>query len=159
MASFPGGALQEQRESLGLSFQDVFRATRIPIEHLRALEEGRLSQLPGPTYTLGFIQTYCQYLDLNPHYYMDRYRACLPATGLAAAPTGLGAPSARSGGPTFQQPAWLADMITWGAICGALLVMWLAYSVMVRPLVTPPADPVEAAIEVSPPEHHFREEF
>jgi len=155
MASFPGGALQEQREALGLSFQDVFRATRIPIEHLRALEEGRIAQLPGPTYTLGFIQTYCQYLDLNGAYYMDRYRASLSYEPQYS----RGASHAAAPREARPRPAWLADFMTWGAICGALLIMWLAYSVVVRPLVDPPAEPVEAAIEVSPPEHHFREDY
>jgi len=155
MASFPGGALKEQREALGLSFQDVFRATRIPIEHLRALEEGRIAQLPGPTYTLGFIQTYSQYLGLNGSYYMDRYRASLNYAGSFQG----SAPPASTPRTQDQRPPWVAELMTWGAVCGALVVMWLAYSVVVRPLVEPAAEPVEAAIEVSPPEHHFREDY
>jgi hypothetical protein len=62
---FPGHRLREQREALGLSLLDAYHETHVPIEYLTHLENGRLNELPATTYTVGFLNTYCQVLQLS----------------------------------------------------------------------------------------------
>jgi cytoskeleton protein RodZ len=60
-----GTALTEARSARGLSLLDVERDTRISTKYLKALEEGRLEELPAPVYARAFTRTYAQYLGLN----------------------------------------------------------------------------------------------
>jgi hypothetical protein len=60
-----GTALTSARSAKGLSLLDVERDTRISTKYLKALEEGRLEELPAPVYARAFTRTYAQYLGLN----------------------------------------------------------------------------------------------
>lgn len=62
----PGQILKEARERLGLSIKDVSTSTKINAGVLKALEEGRLEDLPPRTFTRGFVRSYAQYLKIDP---------------------------------------------------------------------------------------------
>ena len=57
---------KEAREKQGLSINDVATATKINPGVLKALEEGRLDDLPPRTFTRGFVRSYAQYLKIDP---------------------------------------------------------------------------------------------
>ena len=57
--------LKTQRETLGLSIQDLFRRTRINPDFLEALEEGNYDVLPE-AYIKLFLKRYAQELKLDP---------------------------------------------------------------------------------------------
>lgn len=143
---FPGHTLREQREALGLSLLDAYHETHVPMEYLAHLENGRLNELPATTYTAGFLNTYCQVLQLSAEPFIVALRSCR-----AAAPEpvffsrgGLSTPGAR--------PLWVSDAITWGAICAILLLGWISYSVVVRPFAPSSEERVNAGgIAVEPP--------
>lgn len=61
-----GSQLRDAREELGLSLQDVEKATRIRYAFLEALEEGQYSRLPGTVYARGLLRNYASYLNLDP---------------------------------------------------------------------------------------------
>ncbi len=67
--------LRGAREASGESLDDVAQQSRISRRYLEALEEGRFSELPGNTYTLGFIRTYASHLDLDSAELVNRYKA------------------------------------------------------------------------------------
>jgi cytoskeletal protein RodZ len=114
------------RESMGLSLLDVYNHIFVPVEYLRAIEQGHLDALPIPTYTIGFLHTYCQFLGLDPEPFVDQYRACLrPRTANRFRPQTLHPPK--------PHPRWASDLITWAAVCGLLLLGWLSYTVLVQP--------------------------
>lgn len=68
-----GFKLKKTREEQGISIPRLSELTKIKPECLHALEEWRLSDLPSPAYTRGFIKIYCRYLQLDPGPILDDY--------------------------------------------------------------------------------------
>lgn len=57
--------LKAAREEKGYSLDDVATRTRVPIRHLRHIEDGAWDQLPATTYTIGFVRSYAGTVGLN----------------------------------------------------------------------------------------------
>ena len=70
-----GQMLRERRQAYGLDLDSVGEALRIKAVYLDALEQGRTQDLPGPTYAIGFVRTYAQYLGLDPERMLEHYKA------------------------------------------------------------------------------------
>lgn len=70
-----GHSLKHSREAQGLSLEDVARYTGIPIEHLIAIEEGRLHDLPSPFYARSFLRRYASCVGIRSDMILQRYRA------------------------------------------------------------------------------------
>lgn len=70
-----GADLRAARERLGWALPDVAVMLRIRPAYLEALECGRLSQLPGNVYALGFLRTYATALGLDAEEVARRFRA------------------------------------------------------------------------------------
>jgi cytoskeletal protein RodZ len=60
-----GQRLREAREGRGLSLEEVAAQTRIPIRHLRSIEDGKYEELPALTYTVGFGRNYANAVGLD----------------------------------------------------------------------------------------------
>lgn len=60
-----GAVLRQARESLGLSYAEAERETRIPRYHLQALEEERFDAFLARVYVRGFLRIYSQFLNLD----------------------------------------------------------------------------------------------
>jgi cytoskeleton protein RodZ len=69
-----GGDLRAARERLGWELPDVAHFLRIRFAYLVALEEGRICELPGVTYALGFLRIYARALGLDPDELARRFR-------------------------------------------------------------------------------------
>jgi cytoskeleton protein RodZ len=69
-----GQDLRAARLRRGDEIAAVSRALKIRKDHLEALEEDRLEDLPGRTYALGFVRSYSQYLGLDPNEMTERYK-------------------------------------------------------------------------------------
>ena len=70
-----GALLRERREEFGLDLDAIGEALRIKPVYLAALEQGRAQDLPGPTYAIGFIRSYAEYLGLDSARILDSYKA------------------------------------------------------------------------------------
>lgn len=81
-----GRALAEARTGRGLSLHDVERDTRISTKYLKALEGGRLEELPAPVYARAFTRTYAQYLGLNATAFVQRLPGARPEPELPPLP-------------------------------------------------------------------------
>jgi cytoskeletal protein RodZ len=57
--------LRAARARAGIELRDAAQALKIQYPYLVALEEGRFGELPGPTYALGFVRAYADFLDLD----------------------------------------------------------------------------------------------
>lgn len=55
-----GERLRAGREALKLSLPEVAARTRVPLRHLEAIEASDYSQLPSPTYAVGFVRAYAR---------------------------------------------------------------------------------------------------
>jgi cytoskeleton protein RodZ len=70
-----GADLREARERLGWTLQDVAAELRIRLLYLEALEEGRISELPGNAYAVAFMRTYARLLGLDDEEVVRRFKA------------------------------------------------------------------------------------
>jgi cytoskeletal protein RodZ len=70
-----GSSLREARTRQGLDFEEMEARTKVRKKYLRHLEEERFDQLPGTTYTKGFLQVYADALGLDGRLYVDEYNS------------------------------------------------------------------------------------
>ncbi|MBW1891392.1 MAG: helix-turn-helix domain-containing protein [Deltaproteobacteria bacterium] len=75
---FDGPALKRIRKKMGITLDDIARATRIQVQYLSHLEHDNFEKLPPEVYTRGFVASYAQALSLDVKSvvtdYMVRYR-------------------------------------------------------------------------------------
>ena len=64
-ATAQGTLLKSTREARGISLRVVHEATKIPMDVLRAIEEGYTVRTLTPFYFKGFIKMYAEYLKIN----------------------------------------------------------------------------------------------
>jgi cytoskeleton protein RodZ len=69
-----GEELREARIALGVSVEDAATQLRINKRYLMALEEGRVKDLPGAAYALGFVRSYATALGLDADDAVRRFR-------------------------------------------------------------------------------------
>ena len=74
MRNVAGELLRERRQQLRLDLDAVAEALCIKPVYLAAIEQGRTEELPGPTYAIGFIRAYANYLGLDGKSVLDSYR-------------------------------------------------------------------------------------
>jgi len=70
-----GALLKATRTRLGQDLKQVSQALRIRQLFLQAIEDGRFDELPGPTYALGFVRSYADFLGLDSEEVVRRFRA------------------------------------------------------------------------------------
>jgi cytoskeleton protein RodZ len=70
-----GELLRDRREELDLDLGAVGEALRIKPIYLAALEQGRVEDLPGPAYAIGFTRAYAEYLGFDAERVLERYKA------------------------------------------------------------------------------------
>ncbi len=70
-----GADLRSARERVGWSLPEIAGALRIRLSYLEALEAGRIGDLPGNAYALGFLRTYAGALGLDPNEITRRFKA------------------------------------------------------------------------------------
>ncbi len=69
-----GQDLRAARLRRGDEIAQVSRALKIRKDHLEALEEDRLEDLPGKTYAIGFVRSYARHLGLDATAFVERYK-------------------------------------------------------------------------------------
>ena len=74
-ASRVGAELRAARLRLGWRLPDVAASLRIRLPFLEAIEDGRLSDLPGNAYAVGFLRSYATTLGLDAAEVARRFRA------------------------------------------------------------------------------------
>ena len=66
--------LREARQRGGYSVADAAHVLRIQEHYLEALEVGRFDQIPGTTYTIGFLRSYSGFLGLDPDEIVEAFK-------------------------------------------------------------------------------------
>ena len=69
-----GQDLRAARLRRGEEIASVSRALKIRKDHLEALENDRLEDLPGKTYAIGFVRSYARHLGLDSAQYVERFK-------------------------------------------------------------------------------------
>jgi cytoskeleton protein RodZ len=76
-----GRDLRAARLRRGDEIAQVSRALKIRKDHLEALEEDRLEDLPGKTYAIGFVRSYARHLGLDTDQYVERFKQEISGRG------------------------------------------------------------------------------
>jgi cytoskeletal protein RodZ len=137
-----GEQLRAAREKQGLSLEDVASQTRIPRRHLENLEIGDWSQLPAPTYTIGFAKSYAGAVGLDRTEIGDQLRA------------EMGGYRPESTTQDVFQPADPARAMPKGLVIGALVavvVLFLIFSWLHNRSLAPAPQEVPAAATTQAP--------
>lgn len=66
-----GEILKKAREEKGLSLHEIGLSLKISSKVLKAIEDGDESQLPAKTFLRGFVQSYSNYLHLDPNQVLE----------------------------------------------------------------------------------------
>src|SRR5579872_1477319 len=69
-----GFDLRAARLRRGDEIAQVSRALKIRKDHLEALENDRMEDLPGKTYAIGFIRSYARHLGLDAEQFVERFK-------------------------------------------------------------------------------------
>jgi cytoskeleton protein RodZ len=72
-----GAELRDQRERLSLTLDNIETYTHIPLHYLRALESGRMEDLPSPVQGRGMLSNYATFLNLDVDRMMLQYADAL----------------------------------------------------------------------------------
>lgn len=70
-----GPYLRQQRESRGMSIEEVSRGTRVPMASVQRIEADRFDELPGEVFVRGFLKSYAQAVGLAADDVLARYTA------------------------------------------------------------------------------------
>jgi cytoskeletal protein RodZ len=90
-----GSSLREARTRQALDFEEMETRTKVRAKYLRFLEEERFEQLPGHTYTKGFLRVYADALGLDGNLYVDEYNSRYVGGDEDGQPSPLARPTAR----------------------------------------------------------------
>jgi len=143
-----GQNLQQQRELLGLSLDDVERHTHLRLHYLQALEAGELDDLPSPVQGRGMLNNYASFLGMDPEPLLLKYaeglQAQLAARQAAKSPTQSSARRRRSVLPAPLRRFLSGDILIGGIMAVSLLVfiIWGAiriFAMQSENIVTPTA--------------------
>ncbi|HVJ40656.1 MAG TPA: RodZ domain-containing protein [Dongiaceae bacterium] len=69
-----GALLRSRREELGQDTESVSRQLRIRAIYLRAIEDGRIQDLPGSAYAVGFVRSYADFLGFDGNSVVASFR-------------------------------------------------------------------------------------
>jgi cytoskeleton protein RodZ len=75
MATRMGADLRAARERVGCTLPAMAAHLRIRLPYLEAIEDGRIADLPGNAYAMGFVRTYASSLGLDADEISRRFRA------------------------------------------------------------------------------------
>jgi len=82
-----GQDLRAARQRRGDDLATVSKALKIRKDHLEALEEDRIENLPGRAYAVGFARTYADYLGLDAGQTVERFKSQIAGRTDDATPT------------------------------------------------------------------------
>ncbi len=115
--------LRTERQERAISLEAMEQRTKIPGRHLRALEEGRLQDLPGGIFRKGILRGYLDTLGLPSEPWMGRFEACLATLPADAETTDL---TAFAEGVQRSRPAReRVDAFRWPGVLAMMAVLLL----------------------------------
>ena len=124
----PGARLRAAREAAGLSLDQVAQQLKLAQRQVKALEEENFGDLPGRTFSRGFMRNYARLLNLDAQDQLARLPDAAQAPALespALHSTGTmmtELPSADVAKPNFAR--WLIPLVLVGCIVAAATYEW-----------------------------------
>jgi len=107
----PGAQLRAAREAAGMSLDQVAQQLKLAPRQVKALEDENFGELPGRTFSRGFVRNYARLLNLDPQLL------------LAQMPDAAHAPSLLS--PELHSTGAMIAELPGGAVARSNLARWL----------------------------------
>ncbi len=124
-----GQTLQQQREILGLSLEDVAQHTHLRIRYLRALESGTIQDLPSPVQGRGMLKNFADFLGLDSDQLLLRFAEGLQARRLEKDPGKTeGSVRPKSRLPRRERRFLSRDLVI-GILMAMFLIVFIAWGV------------------------------
>ncbi len=123
-----GLELRQTRERLGLTLDEIERATRIRAHHLERIEAGDMAALPSRVQARGFLHNYAEFLGLDSDEVLLRYAEALRAgRPRRISPDGLlGAEKRPSVRVRSKLPRWLSvDLFIAAGVVLAIVALFV----------------------------------
>lgn len=95
-----GAYFRDVREHYRLDIHQVSERLHIRTKYIEAIETGDMKALPGKVYTQGYIQNYAEFLGLDAHQMLERYRGLDDKERLT--PLTIANPNEQSGTPAWR---------------------------------------------------------
>lgn len=125
-----GSQLQKQREMLSLSPDEIELHTHLKTRYIKALEEGRMDDLPSPVQGRGMLSNYAIFLNLDSNSILDNYgkalqirREAIAAVDLASSKHTISLAPADSSNPASSA---MRRLLTPDLVIGASLILLMS---------------------------------
>ncbi|HWQ45583.1 MAG TPA: RodZ domain-containing protein [Longilinea sp.] len=123
-----GSQLQKQREMLSLSPDEIELHTHLKTRYIKALEEGRMDDLPSPVQGRGMLSNYAAFLNLDSNVILDNYGKALQVrrealTAVEQAPVKHSLSQTISANPASPS---IRRLLTPDLVIGASLIVMMA---------------------------------
>jgi cytoskeleton protein RodZ len=115
--------LLEQRQTLGLSLDDVVRRTRIQLHFLEAIESDDFQQLPGIVFARNFVRQYAAALGLDPEPLLEK----LPKLDQSTVPLPTAPAKSRSRRSHRSRQRWASAALALLTVI-AVSAAWIYYN-------------------------------
>jgi cytoskeletal protein RodZ len=117
-----GEILREKRRELNLSLKEAENATSIRMGHLKAIEEGDISQLISSVYAQGFVRQYATFLGFDGEAIVREYPELFAPMGKQEFSYGIGTMEVR--GNPGAGVKWFPNAVWMAAFAGVGLLAW-----------------------------------
>ncbi|MYB34723.1 MAG: helix-turn-helix domain-containing protein [Gammaproteobacteria bacterium] len=134
-----GQTLRKCRESQQLSREDVANSLKLTPHYIVVLENDQYDQLPGNTYTRGYIRSYCGLLKIDPHVLLDRLNL-EPETNIGiASKTNLNVPAQSATQPRRRRRfRWFLWIVLTIIVIG-IATLYTTFQFLDRPPISIPS--------------------
>ena len=129
-----GARLRHQREQLGLTLEDVEQNTHLRMRYLKALESGRLEDLPSPVQGRGMLSNYVVFLGMDSDEFLLRFaeglQADLTDRRTAANQPAVGKAGTASSYKSSRRRRFLAPDFLFGFVTVVFLVGFVVWAAL-----------------------------
>lgn len=142
-----GEMLKTVREKQGISIAQVSEQTHIKEEFIRALEQGKFSQLPSPLSTQGFISTYATLLHLEPGTALALLRRDYDLSHATVIPKSLTQETRQIKSRRMQQRRFIFSLAGVSIFVVSCYVLWSMSQIRRAPVLIITSPKTEAQVE------------
>lgn len=113
-----GLSLQQRRELLGLTLEEIERHTHVRLANLQLIEQGNFDSLPSPVQARGLLNTYANFLDMNGDAMLLRFAEGLQARRVERQVVPVATPRR-----SWSWPLWMRRLISPDLIFGTVMIV------------------------------------
>lgn len=113
-----GLSLQQRRELLGLTLEEIERHTHVRLANLQLIEQGDFDSLPSPVQARGLLNTYANFLDMNGDAMLLRFAEGLQARRVERQVVPVATPRR-----SWSWPQWMRRLISPDLIFGTVMIV------------------------------------